>query len=516
MQAFSVELLITIWLAVAITESRGSNCRGGSCRAATTVACRSSQNETCNSIEPTLGWQLLQTRQEVVAKKTRSDMETGLMTMWSDSDTTIVGGSCEYANAANGGLISPAASSPYVALRAYCAADAMLYAGGAACGSCWRVSYDGSPATDPGRPGSSIVQIVDSGSAKTFDCQVVAYEAITGSRTGVFPISYEPVECETSSGGAVATVLDGNNAWYTKVIFSNLPFAVISADISIAGTTFSMNRVGGATWSASTGGKTGVVSFLLVLDGGATASLTSCFSSWPVATGTYCSSGGTLLPPTPAPSPTPSPAPTPSTPSPAPTPSPSPAPTPSPSPAPTPCSSSGEDCRSTTCCTQAGFTCYEKDQWWAGCLESCMPGINPNDPPQYQTPWTCRPLDEAATSLTTTASPRFTTTTTTPFVETKVFEPVDGGVDRACRGANSGDNSPGYYKVFSRTNSMDDCKNRCVSTNGCVGVEFKGSRCEIWTRAGGIQATSSISGFTCDMELQQGCELEPSKLLMVV
>merc|ERR1719410_2213433 len=49
---------------------------------------------------------------------------TGQLTMWSDSATTVVGGSCEYANAASGGVNSPAATSPYIASRAYCAVDA--------------------------------------------------------------------------------------------------------------------------------------------------------------------------------------------------------------------------------------------------------------------------------------------------------------------------------------------------------------------------------------------------------
>merc|ERR1719401_602848 len=185
------------------------------------------------------------------------------MTMWSDSPTTIVGGSCEYANAATGGTSSPAATSPYVASKAYCAADAALYANGAHCGSCYRVSYDGSEATDAGRAGSLIVQIVDSGSAKTFDCQVEAFEAITGARTGVFPISYEPVDCNVGTGGLTATVLDGENAWYTKVVFSNLPKAVIGAELVVGGQGFSMQRSGGATWSASPDGKTGAAAFLV-------------------------------------------------------------------------------------------------------------------------------------------------------------------------------------------------------------------------------------------------------------
>lgn len=38
--------------------------------------------------------------------------------------------------------------------------------------------------------------------------------------------------------------------------------------------------------------------------------------------------------------------------------------------------------------------CYEKSKYWAGCKESCTPGIDPNDPPKYQTPWSCRLLGD--------------------------------------------------------------------------------------------------------------------------
>lgn len=209
--------------------------------------------------------------------------------MWSDNPTIIVGGSCEYANSARGGVSSPSATSPYVASHAYCAADDGLYQQGASCGACFRVSYDGSEATDDGRPGSRVVQIVDSGSAKTFDCQVDAFQAITGARTGIFPITYEPVDCETAVGhGPVATVLDGENAWYTKVIFSNLPKAVVSVELTVNGASFAMSRAGGATWKAAPGGATGRAGFVVVLQDGSSVDLGSCFDSWPVPTGSQC------------------------------------------------------------------------------------------------------------------------------------------------------------------------------------------------------------------------------------
>lgn len=89
-----------------------------------------------------------------------------------------------------------------------------------------------------------------------------------------------------------------------------------------------------------------------------------------------------------------------------------------------------------------------------------------------------------------------TTTSTTSYVQSGGrFEFVDGGVDKACRGSSSDDNSKSYYTVIRL--DADDCKQRCVETVGCQGVEFKGTRCEIWTRPRGIGASKHVSGFTC-------------------
>ncbi|CAJ1457843.1 unnamed protein product [Effrenium voratum] len=94
----------------------------------------------------------------------------------------------------------------------------------------------------------------------------------------------------------------------------------------------------------------------------------------------------------------------------------------------------------------------------------------------------------AATTTTTT------TTTTTPMGYSRVFEPVDGGSDRACRGSSSSDNSASYYTVVSAP-SLAACKDQCAGLSGCAGLEFKGTRCELWTRS--ILATHPLSGYTC-------------------
>lgn len=53
------------------------------------------------------------------------------------------------------------------------------------------------------------------------------------------------------------------------------------------------------------------------------------------------------------------------------------------------CAEAKKDCRATRCCKDPKTKCYEKNQWYAACLTSCAPGIHPDDPKQFQTPWTC-------------------------------------------------------------------------------------------------------------------------------
>ena len=73
---------------------------------------------------------------------------------------------------------------------------------------------------------------------------------------------------------------------------------------------------------------------------------------------------------------------------------------------------------------------------------------------------------------------------------TETFTPVDGGVNRACRGASTGDNLAEYFTVLS-ANDLEGCKALCVGTDGCKGIEYHISgRCEVWTRPGGVQAST--------------------------
>jgi len=80
------------------------------------------------------------------------------------------------------------------------------------------------------------------------------------------------------------------------------------------------------------------------------------------------------------------------------------------------------------------------------------------------------------------------------------FQVVDGGVDRVCRGTAASDNAASYFYVLSLgLNSLEACKQACRMDVTCKGVEYNGGsgRCEIWTRAGGIEASKEVAGYTC-------------------
>jgi len=63
-------------------------------------------------------------------------------------------------------------------------------------------------------------------------------------------------------------------------------------------------------------------------------------------------------------------------------------------PAPATCSNQGDDCSQSVCCAQANQKCYKKNDFFATCLpaDTCVPGVNLNDPPQWRTPWSCEVL----------------------------------------------------------------------------------------------------------------------------
>jgi len=51
------------------------------------------------------------------------------------------------------------------------------------------------------------------------------------------------------------------------------------------------------------------------------------------------------------------------------------------------CSANGENCFDTGCCKEKGMTCFSKNEDWASCKPSCLPGPDPTDPDPGN--WSC-------------------------------------------------------------------------------------------------------------------------------
>merc|ERR1712217_850650 len=207
-----------------------------------------------------------------------------------------MGGSCKYADKEMGGLSAPTAQTPYILDKHYCAVNDEMFRGGAVCGACYRITYGGDQEQGLGRPGSLVVQVVDSGAWATFDCHMSAFHAITGASTNIFPITYELVACATSAEGAVAAVLSYDYYW-TKFVFSDMRYPVESAELTIGDKTYPLKRVLGY-WAAWTGPVDGQVSFILADAHCNKALLNNCFSGWKNRkTGSSCvtSEGAALL-----------------------------------------------------------------------------------------------------------------------------------------------------------------------------------------------------------------------------
>ncbi|CAJ1389755.1 unnamed protein product, partial [Effrenium voratum] len=91
----------------------------------------------------------------------------------------------------------------------------------------------------------------------------------------------------------------------------------------------------------------------------------------------------------------------------------------------------------------------------------------------------------------------------------KFLNPVNGGLDQACRGAG-GQNSAGFY-VVEAVRHMEDCRARCVAAPICKGLEFSKGRCEIWHSE--VVTSEAKAGFEC-LRYEQTCMLPPREFLV--
>lgn len=181
---------------------------------------------------------------------------------------------------------------PYLTPGMHCAVSEDLFQGGLGCGKCFHLSYNGVGGTNPAQAGSAIVQVTNSGAggSKHFDCFDDAFEELTGIATGIFPLEYYQVDCEQTP--VTVVVLDGPNAYFTKVLVAGGHTSVKAMDITVGNAApVSMYRNSGATWAAGLSGASGMgVRFDITFDDDTAVTLQGCFAnSWPVATGTQCS-----------------------------------------------------------------------------------------------------------------------------------------------------------------------------------------------------------------------------------
>lgn len=58
------------------------------------------------------------------------------------------------------------------------------------------------------------------------------------------------------------------------------------------------------------------------------------------------------------------------------------------------CSDRGTNCKDTGCCAEAALQCFQKDDYWASCSSDCVRGVHADDPPEFQTPWSCTVLQQ--------------------------------------------------------------------------------------------------------------------------
>jgi len=114
----------------------------------------------------------------------------------------------------------------------------------------------------------------------------------------------------------------------------------------------------------------------------------------------------------------------------------------------------------------------------------------------YQKP-ASQPTEQPPASQPTEQPPASQPTAQPPASQLDSFEAIDGGIQRACRGASRGDNSPSYYSLHKKTASLADCKVHCMNAAVCKGIEYnsKKRRCEVWSRE--VGATISAKRFHC-------------------
>ena len=144
--------------------------------------------------------------------------------------------------------------------------------------------------------------------------------------------------------------------------------------------------------------------------------------------------------------------------------------------------------------------------WSVGALGSCWTKLTEGVKGEYWNGYNaylwmtcchCKVMEAVATSrppLTTSESIATSSSGTNRLPDHLYFEPQDGGLERACRRFNPTESSPVYYVVH-EVFTLDACKNKCILTAECTGVEYSPGRCEVWTYP--MESSQSMLGYVC-------------------
>ena len=149
----------------------------------------------------------------------------------------------------------------------------------------------GSQASDPGRAGSAVVQVVNSGAGGSnhFDCFIDGFLTITSSSTGIFPIQFSHVNCQRTTTPTHSRHPSREQFILRQGSLFGGITGVASAKVRVGGAWFPMTRNSGATFYAQTNGAKGQSSFEVSYDNGNIATIDGCFGgAWPVQTSSVC------------------------------------------------------------------------------------------------------------------------------------------------------------------------------------------------------------------------------------
>jgi hypothetical protein len=216
-------------------------------------------------------------------------------------------GMCEFMRDPIGSTTDPMLSE-YLRSGMHCSVgqDSPAYAGGEACGACYRVKATSDSGTSgdsvvPGQAGEAIVTVSTGGANGTgrFDCFPEAFEAITGATTGEFDIEFEEVECDAIQTTPSVTSFEAKNEHYCKMVFNNIgKWGTLSSVRACLGAGESncveMQRLSGPAWQNCPIGSGDPITFSLTQTAPSGESDTVeciCPGEWPWEQGESCTCG---------------------------------------------------------------------------------------------------------------------------------------------------------------------------------------------------------------------------------